>query len=565
MSRNNTSNKNVSIGVLVRKNTKQQIQRIVHALKSHPTKSVNAAEHKGNPLTDSPMVTVVLSALLIADHPGDTASLFHVSTSPIADSLGLNVTWNREDAYALSSSLRKRLMHNGYANVVSELAEPLFAGASKRDKMRLWQLIELAESYASISSLRATDFVAFVKKTQVADPATSTVQVMTVHASKGLGFDAVVICDLNEPLWKNPKLLTLTKETCEPPVRVSVYEKETFNNIIPEQETMWKQCKSVQVQEALSLLYVAMTRAKHAVHLVIPPRPKNDNAKTYSAPTSKVVDRFLRQVLAIDEHLAPNDVVWESDLNNEKWYQDVSASVEEDESVRSKKLSWATSKNNHRAIASASPSSLEGGGKTKVSERFAGGTNTAFDWGTIVHKWFENVEWFDGTVPTVDELIASAPSEEAGRLGEEQLKEAAIKCFQSLQLEEVQGLLTKPEGNVSVYREQEFVLRVEKGTKFAEVTMKEPTDIRGTIDRLVVYKDENGSPLRAEVIDWKSDTFEKSELRGKIENYAPQLATYRLAAAKLLGIDVEQVSACLAFTMAAHIEDVTLKAAVLTV
>ena len=40
-----------------------------------------ACEHGGNPLTDSPQVTIVLSALLMADHPGDTASLFHVSTS----------------------------------------------------------------------------------------------------------------------------------------------------------------------------------------------------------------------------------------------------------------------------------------------------------------------------------------------------------------------------------------------------------------------------------------------------------------------------------------------------
>ena len=557
-----SKNKNMSIGVLVRKNTGQQIQRIVHALKSHPTNPVMASEHKGNPLTDSSQVTVVLSALLLADHPGDTASLFHVSTSPLGTALGLKVTWNSKDAFVLSSSLREQLLKEGYANVVCDLAKPLFASASKRDKMRLWQLIELAEAYSTKSTLRASDFVEYVRKMPVADPATSNVQVMTVHASKGLGFDAVVVCDLNEPLWKNPKLLTLTEEICAPPARVSVYENESFNKIIPKQETMWNQCKSVQVQESLSLLYVAMTRAKHAVHLVIPPRPKNDNAKSYSKPTSKVVDRFLRQVLDIDEHLAPNEVVWESDFNNKKWYQAVSASAEEDESVRSKKLLWAKTKNRHRAIAKASPSSLEGGGKTRVSERFKGGTNSAFDWGTIVHKWFEDIEWLDGNVPTVDELVTSAPCEEAGRLGKEQLEQAASKCNQALQFKKVQELLTKPDDDVSVYREQEFVLRVEKGTKFAEVEIKETTDIRGTIDRLVVHRDEKGTPIHAEIIDWKSDTFVENELQCKIENYAPQLATYRLAAAKLIGVDVKDVTACLAFTMAGHIEIITEKAGV---
>ena len=554
-------NKELTIGILVRKNTGQQIQRIVHALRSHPTEPVPASEHGGNPLTDSPLVTVILSALLIADHPGDTASLFHVSTSPMAKSLGLGVTWKREDAFDLSKSLRQRIMNHGYGNVVCELAEPLFAGASKRDKMRLWQLIELAETYSSSSSLRSSDFVEFVKKTQVPDPATSNVQVMTVHASKGLGFDAVVVCDLNESLWRNPKLLTLSENQCEPPVRVSVYENESYNNCIPKQDEMWEQCKSVQVQEALSLLYVATTRAKHAVHLVIPPRPKNENAKKYSPPTSKVVDRFLRQVLDIDEHLAPNEVVWKSDVNDEDWWKKVCADSEEGDSTPQINLQWANSKNNHRAIASASPSSLEGGGKTKVIERFAGGTNTAFDRGTIIHKWFEDIEWFD-KVPSIEDLVASAPSEEAGRLGKEHLEDAAAKCIQALQLKEVQELLTKPDENVSVYREQEFVVRVEKGTTFAEVVMKEPTDIRGSIDRLVVYKDEQGSPERVEVIDWKSDTFDKSDLKSKIENYAPQLATYRLAAAKLLDIGVDQVSACLAFTMAGHIEDVTKKATI---
>lgn len=135
-------------------------------------------------------------------------------------------------------------------------------------------------------------------------------------------------------------------------------------------------------------------------------------------------------------------------------------------------------------------------------------------------------------------------------------------CNESLQQAEVQELLTKPDEDVSVYREQDFVVRVERGTSFAGVEMKEPTDIRGSIDRLVVYKDTNGDVVRAEVIDWKSDTFKKNALQGKIENYAPQLATYRFAAAKLLGIDIDQVTACLAFTMAGHIEDVTKKAIV---
>jgi ATP-dependent exoDNAse (exonuclease V) beta subunit len=106
-------------------------------------------------------------------------------------------------------------------------------------------------------------------------------------------------------------------------------------------------------------------------------------------------------------------------------------------------------------------------------------------------------------------------------------------------------------------------MRISSGTQFAEVTMKELSDIRGSIDRLVVHNDEEGSPMYAEVIDWKTDVFDQEELEEKISHYAPQLATYRLAAAMLLGLDVESVKANLVFTKTGNVIDITEKAAVL--
>ena len=133
-----------------------------------------------------------------------------------------------------------------------------------------------------------------------------------------------------------------------------------------------------------------------------------------------------------------------------------------------------------------------------------------------------------------------------------------------MQVEAIEKLLTKPSQNVSVYLEQEFVLRVEKGTTFAEVELKDPTDIHGTIDRLVVYRGVDGLPTRAEVIDWKTDSKERKPLEELIDMYAPQLATYRLAAAKLLGIDVSTVSATIALLSFGKVVDITQKATIHT-
>ncbi len=546
-----------TVGILVRKNTSQQIQRIVHKLRAHPTHPVLASEHGGNPLTDSAPVTIVLSALLLADHPGHTSALFHVATSPIGESLGLAPTSNRKDAELVSATLRAKLVTNGYAKVITELAAPLFANATVRERYRLWQLIELAQSFAKEESLRPTEFVEFVKKKRIADPASSKVQVMTVHASKGLGFDAVVVCDMQESLWGTPEVLTEGKrgDVFSPPVCVSLRENAKFNSIIPHQENMWDEQTSKQIQEVLSLLYVAMTRAKYALHIVIPPRP-------YAVSKAKTVDRFLRQVLSLDECLPVDAVVWPPQdgpiehANDASWF----SQVEDFEPIpASKDTAFAVlqePKHTKRVVANSSPSSLEGGGKVQIKERFAGGTNSAFDWGTLVHKWLEDIEWFDA-MPTSEQLMRSALVDEAGRLGTEAVLQAAESCITAMQSEQFQATLVKPSECAKVYRELDFAVRVDKGTALAEVMLEETTDIRGTIDRLVVTKDEQGKTISAEIIDWKTDSFSDTTLDERINHYAPQLASYRIAVAGLLGIGANKIRTTLAFVSTGEVVDIS--------
>ena len=110
-----------------------------------------------------------------------------------------------------------------------------------------------------------------------------------------------------------------------------------------------------------------------------------------------------------------------------------------------------------------------------------------------------------------------------------------------------------------MYCEQDFAFRVEAGTQFGTLKLKEPTEIRGSIDRLVVHFDDAGDPIRADVIDWKTDSYTPEELSEKIEHYAPQLSSYRLAAATLLGIDQSNVSATLVFISTKKVYDITNK------
>jgi ATP-dependent helicase/nuclease subunit A len=535
------------IGILVRGNTKQQIQRIVHALRTNKEHEVLAAEFGGNPLTDSPAVTVILSALLMADDPGNSVARFHVCSSPLSQHL--EIEWNgSQSAYERACrKIRRRLTSKGYAEVVSAFAEQLIKSVDERERLRLWQLIELAESRSGdigpSGGLRPSEFVKLVQETQVPDPASSLVQVMTVHKSKGLSFDAVVVCDLDQPIWKSPKIMEVHNDPCEPPVHVGMYASEYLDQAMPEYAQMRNEMQGQQVNDALCLLYVAMTRAKHALHMVIPSRTSKNHVKR--------LDGLLLQIIGEEQAQEPDKIIWIAQGSDKNWYRALSSEADHEKPAVIKPFSMNVLDDcdvfQGHGVANSSPSSLEGGGKVNVTDRFNGKTNSGFSWGTVTHYWFEEIEWLDGPTPSIETLMASAPKEEAALLGEETLF-AAAQCFiAAIESNVMKKLLTKPEGNVAVFNEQTFALRVEKGTDFASVSLKELTDLQGSIDRLVVFYDEEGIPISADVIDWKTDSFDADELEAKIEHYAPQIASYRLAAAKLLGIEQAVVSTSLVF------------------
>lgn len=543
------------IGILVRGNTKQQIQRIVHALRTNAPHAVPAAEFGGNPLTDSPAVTVILSALLMADDPGNSVARFHVSSSTLGQHLG--ILWKSENTdetfETVCRTIRRRLVTKGYADVVSEFAEALIDSVDERERLRLWQLIEFAESCSNTigasNGLRPSEFVTLVKKTQVPDPASSLVQVMTVHKSKGLSFDAVVVCDLNQPIWKSPKVMQLHDDPYKTATRAGMYARDTLDVDIPEYAEMRKELHAQQVNDALCLLYVAMTRAKHALYMVIPSRKSKSHLKK--------LDGLILQIIDEPQAQDPDAIVWTAKGSDPSWYKTFAIPIEEEKPTQIGDVTIRPPREGEECyghgVPSASPSSLEGGGKIDIADRFNGKTNAGFSWGTIVHYWFEQIEWLEGETPTIESLVSSAPSKEATLLGEEQLQMAATSFIEAIESDAIMNLLSKPEGVVSVFNEQPFAVRVEKGTHFADVVVKEHTDLQGFIDRLVVYYNDDGEPQRADVIDWKTDSFATEEIEEKKKHYAPQLASYRFAVSKLIGIPMDKISTVLVFVKAQNI------------
>jgi ATP-dependent helicase/nuclease subunit A len=163
---------------------------------------VLASEEGGNPLTDSPAVSVVLSLLTLADHPGDSAARFHVQQSPLGPLVGLT---ERTHAGTFAAELRRRLADSGYGRAVYDWVKAFASHCDQRNVNRLMQLVELADQFDARPTVRTRDFVRLVHETRVEDPSSASVRVMTIHQSKGLEFDVVILPELEgELLGKQP-------------------------------------------------------------------------------------------------------------------------------------------------------------------------------------------------------------------------------------------------------------------------------------------------------------------------------------------------------------------------
>ncbi len=537
-----------TIGVLVRGGQRQQIQRIVHALRSDEDMPILAAERRGNPLTDAPAVTLLLSALLLADHPGHSVAAFHVATSPLAAHLGMA---SMDDASSVAARLRRDCCDRGLSDMLAELAQVLAPSVPRRDRLRLWQLVTFAETTDEIATLRPADFVRRVESQRIADPVSSRVQVMTIHAAKGLEFDAVVLCDLQSPLWLSPDLLLERDDPCAAPVRACVYQPSRLDRIIPELVPMRRSTQERSIGEALCTLYVGMTRAKHALHMLIPPRPK---AKSYQ----QTYDGVLRESLELDASLEPGTIAWRSSPSDEDWYdQDA---VEDLRSAPPDPPSAAPTlhlrSGSGRRLASLSPSQLEGGDEISVRARCGGGRGKEI--GTLVHHWLEEIIWAQD-VPSEEELVATASQ---SPLPPEVVRTQASDLVSALASPDISALLTPGDGDTRVRNEQSFLLRLPAGTQLAGTTLEADMELGGTIDRLVVTCSDEGTPIAAHVIDWKSDAVDDDNREARIAFYVPQLAAYRFAAARMLDIDVSAVRASLCLLGHHEVVDVTQQASV---
>ena len=506
--------------------------------------SVSATGRGGNPLTDSVAVELMLSLLTLLDQPRHLIARFHVWRSPLGRMVDPDSDPLAEPnsvafgAFAIQG--RQRVLEVGYAEAAREWMSPLLGQADAYDLERLSQLLDLLASGSIPATLRPLEVVTHIRAQKIASSSVSRVQVMTIHQSKGLEFDVVILPDLEGPLVRPDALLTLHSDPLGSPELVSAYAADTIAEAHPKLGQMRDAQIAQAVQSSLCVLYVALTRAKHATHCIIEPSPpsQKDLPMTYAG--------ILRG--ALTEPGAPavaGTVLWSADGAKLDWKLERAGVVAA--AVESSPRAWVpprTGGAQHRNLPRTSPSRLEGDAQVKGARALASDSR-ALVRGTVIHGWLEALPWLE-KLPEHAALVESGVLLGATRA---EAREWASAFLESLERPTLHGLLTRPAEDVEVRVEQSFEMTVEPGARFAHREVEERTLVSGSMDRLVIFR-EGEAVVRAEVIDYKTDVLDASDpaaVAERLKHYAPQLAVYRLAAARMLGCSEDRVRTSLMF------------------
>ena len=546
-----------TIGVLFRGNA--AIRLLGNKLRA---RGLEFSEEGGTLITDSAAVQLLLSLLKIADHPGDRVARFHVATSPLAEIHQLGRWEDDAAAVAVSEHLRNRLLSDGYMATLQRWVLQLGAVTTEHDRSRLRQLIELAEGYQATT--RPRDFIQLVETRKVENPTPARIQLMTVHKSKGLQFDIVFLADLDTSLVQPPKFLTSKPADTAPPDCVLVYRSKDLKDILPpELQVAYEQTQATDLTGNLCVLYVAMTRAVHALHMILPAKE--------SASIPKTLAGLLLVGLGAGQAAAPGatlyetgDPLWPEQCPELQQPSDRSVGFSPRESVASEEASAKAhttraiefaelTGGRRRGLERIIPSQLaDQATPVKLTSVLPLGETVGVDRGTLFHAWLERIQWLEDGLPPDDQLRQIAAAQGAPHLD----IESCLKQFHAqLQPPQIASVLSRHSGFAELAAgDVELDLSQERRLNVIDAGRT----ISGSIDRLVLIR-RNGQVVAADIIDFKTDALigdEETAVRDKVAAYRDQMQSYARAIALMYKLAPDRISTRLVMLAIGRVETV---------
>jgi len=532
------------IGVLTSRN--KVVAYLMHEL--HDV-GVRASGEGGAYLTDTPPVNALLSLLRLADHPSDSAALYHVASTPLSEIVGLRDMQDPVAARAVASRIRIQLLKDGYGPTLGMWVHELAPRCDAPEVQRLLQLVELGHRWDERATLRPTDFTRYVSGEAVEDPSSAQVQVMTVHQSKGLEFDAVVLPELYASLAPEGGEVLIPERDPDTGLVRRVYPAmaKEYRAFFPEVEAADRELRMAELRDGLSVLYVAMTRARYALHLILPP---GGSSARHSAA-------LIRKALALEDEKTGEDRVLR-DWGDPRWFDQLGDEAEPtdekgrlDDADPGAPLLRPSATGPGRNLARRSPSSLGGDDRVDLSLTLRLDAAPARQRGVVVHAWCKEIEWIEDGVGSDDELRAIARATLPG-MPDDRITDIITEFRGWMRAEPIRSALSQEGFPSDLFT----VIHVENELPFVRRVGDEIQE--GIIDRLVLTQ-VDGRVVRAEILDFKTDSIESVDegtLAVHAERYRPQILAYCDVVRERYGLAKDDVGGKLVFLGAGVINKV---------
>ncbi len=555
--------------------------------------------------TDNPVTLTLLSIIQLGAHPGDTLAWQHLRMTPLQVWLEAK---EMTTAAAVGSEVRRELRKGGFLALAETWRKRLQESVGGLDAFSDWrirQFLELAATFDASGSRDIDAFLRFARDHRAAGPGDSrALQVMTIHKSKGLEFDVVILPDLQVTVLDDARRQQLLWDRDKEGELAWLLDKPV-SAIVDWDGRLTKDVERLEARaafEGLCRLYVAMTRAKQGLYLL-----HHRDGRTAARSEAGLVESVLSQDLANEgegsaAEIAYNltgapELVCVYETGARDWYEqwplrllpgsvlvpDLGAGVTPTPLAD---LLRATGGVITRRTPSAEEQHVVRG-----RDLFSTRRETGRRMGVLVHGLFSEVPWLDGL--TLEQIEAKWKGTRwAAMAGYEEAKLAVLRCLQNASvrpwfLKRAEALSTasatparkrKGKSGLEVVGEDQLSLfggleapadltlpvapTTESSASLRDVWLERTFDllldsewVSGQMDRVVLERDALGHFTAATILDFKTDAVVSAEDRkARAAGYAPQLQLYKQAVQRLTGLSKAKVEAVLVFTGTGEVE-----------
>ncbi len=451
---------------------------------------------------DNPFTSVLLALLRWAGHPGDRFAQEAVAMTPVWPRLS-ELGW--PDGSAVSRGVLREVQEEGFAGMLAGWVQrlgPDLAADDAFSRLRGRQLVEAARAFDETGSRDIDEFLAWVEMHTLREAESpGVVRVMTVHKAKGLGFDVVVLPDLqgNSVAQRRNGLGIHRNENHEIDWVLDLPSK-MMTETDPVLSGLLDDDVADAGYEALCKLYVALTRAKRALHGLIEPVGRSRSRNFPKLIHTALGDEWAR--------------------GDARWFEAIAMSSDEPIDVPAPVVPLAPERRMARRVA-LTPS---GGESVNLAARqfFAAEGEAGSSRGQAIHRLLAMVSWLEET--DLAKLRAAMIAVETN----EKWVEIALATAVSPNLGEI---FRCPEaGPIDLWRERSFEIVLEGSW------------VTGVFDRVMVWRGADGKAERATVVDFKTDAVDSpKKLTQAIQRHRPQLEIYRKVVARLTRMSTEHV------------------------